>query len=158
MRTLVQVRCERLHVTLLYRFLADLLHAHDSLSRSLGAAFNPPASPGSPAAGDPGANDGGAAAGASAGTAGRPAADGRNGGSSGDASNSRPPCLVEVHCTNLRVDLPRRSGSSEFLSLAVAAVTVAAPAAPADAEDLMPDMARYAAVLKCQHPSGTSIW
>lgn len=136
-QTLVQVRCERLHVMLLYRFLADLLHLHGSIT-SLDEGGEAMAAPGAAALGSV------AASAARAAAAEQP--DGRSSlrpvpGDSHDAAQKLP-CLVEVACTDLRLDVPRCSGSSEFLSVACASVTAVAPAAAEYAESLMPSMDR----------------
>ena len=138
--TLVQVRCERLHATLLYRFLADLLHLHDSVVGGLddGGA-------GTPAT---------AASMLSSASAAPPSSAERQRGKAmpqpllGDSQHAQPlvPCLLEVACTELRLDVPRCSGSAEFLSLTCASATVLAPATSDYTEDLMPSMDRCVCV------------
>ena len=132
--TLVQVRCERLHATLLYRFLADLLHLHDSMVGGLddadaGTSAAPMRSsvPTAPTSLDE--HQKGKAMP-------RPLLE--------DSHHAQPllPCLLEVACTEMRLDVPRCSGSAEFLSLTCASATVLAPVATDYTEDLMPSMER----------------
>ena len=138
MCTLVQVRCERTHVTLLYRFLADMLHLHDCVTSGFGDA------------GDATSAHTASVLSPTAAVSPLPAKH------SATMSTPQPslspsksqlaqpmlPCLLEVTCTDLRLDVPRCSGSAEFLSLTCANATVLAPAAPAYTEDLMPSMDR----------------
>ena len=132
----MQVRCERLHATLLYRFLADLLHLHDSVvsgldeagaSTSAAAATMPSSAPAAPIS----------------------SAERQKGKilpqpPLGDYNHAQPllPCLLEVACTDIRLDVPRCSDSAEFLSLTCASATVLAPATTDYTEDLMPSMDR----------------
>lgn len=134
----MQVRFERLHVTLLCRFLADLLHLHSSITGSLDDA------------GDVAAAARSAGPGSAPTTATRAAnveqPAGRSSpqlgpGGSCDAAE-RLPCLVEIACTDLRLDVPRCSGSSEFVSMACASATAVVPAAAEYTEGLMPNVDR----------------
>jgi hypothetical protein len=134
--TLVQVRCERLHATLLYRFLADLLHLHDSVVSGLDDACG-------------GISATAASMRSSAPTAPTSSAERQNGKPLpqpllGDSHHAQQLalCLLEVACTDLRLDVPRCSGSAEFLSLTCASATVFAPATSDYTEDLMPSMDR----------------
>lgn len=138
--TLVQVRCERLHATLLYRFLADLLHLHDSVVSSVDdAGVGTSATAASMRSAAPAAPTSSAE---------------RQSGKAlpqllqGDSQHAQPlvPCLLEVACTELRLDVPRCSGSAEFLSLTCASATVLAPATSDYTEDLMPSMDRCVCV------------
>jgi hypothetical protein len=132
--TLVQVRCERLHATLLYRFLADLLHLHDSVvggfddaDAGTSAASMRSSAPAAPTS---------LAEHQKCKAMPRPLLE--------DSHHAQPllPCLLEVACTEMRLDVPRCSGSAEFLSLTCASATVLAPATTGYTEDLMPSMDR----------------
>lgn len=121
---------ERLHVTLLWRFLADCLH----LAGSLGGP-----SPAPPAAAAPASGAAPHREPADSGTwpALSPAAplEGAD-----DAAEAAAVPLVRLELRDLRVDLPRRSDGSDFLSLAVGAAEVVAPASRAHLAAALPDM------------------
>ena len=122
---------QRLHVTLLARFLYDCLHFQGSLlaapAGSATTAAAPPArakaSPRGPAP---------RAAGATSPARADPAAT--------ESGTAPLPVLVRFDLRDSRVDLPRRSDGSDYLSLAVASADVVAPASAAHLAATAPDM------------------
>lgn len=132
----VMAHVERLHVTLLCRFVYDCMHLANVIVPPP-TASKPQAAPAS-ALNQVAASTASAAAlgvGEGAGTGGP---DGVRPGSMPRARGGGP--LVRWEMRDLRLDLPRRSEGCDFLSLAVAAVEVSTPASRAHLAAWAPNM------------------